>query len=191
MTRSVKNRGYISLILLSAVFVIGITVGVIMTAQGFNINEDKPLYFDYYRLFHSKDFLTNLIDRFSLTFFSLLLIFFLGFGSISTPFLPLTLLIYGIITGSSILLIYTTFSSNTLFAVLITEIPFAVLSGLILIIACREAMRMSISIWRVTTAGSSIYTPVDYKLFINKFIILAAALLAVSAINTAFSYIII
>jgi hypothetical protein len=60
-----------------------------------------------------------------------------------------------------------------------------------LIIACREAMRMSVSIWRVTTARSSIYTPVDYKLFINKFIILTAALLGVSAINTAFSYILI
>ncbi|MDR0944433.1 MAG: hypothetical protein LBM41_07900 [Ruminococcus sp.] len=190
MTKSIKNRGYISLILLSAVFVVGIAVGVILTAQYTDI-DDKPVYFDYYRYFHSKDFLTNLIDRFSLTFFSLLLIFFLGFGSISTPFLPISLLFYGYKTGASLILIYMTYPADEIFGVLITEIPFAVLSGLILITACRESMRMSVSIWRVTIAASSIYTPVDYKLFINKFIILTAALLAVSAINTTFSYIII
>jgi hypothetical protein len=189
MRKSIKNRGYIGLLLLSAVFVIGITVGVYLTAKG--TYGDRPLYFDYYELFHGKDFLTNTIDRFSLTFFTLLCIFFLGFAGISAPFLPLSLLYRGYSIGSSILLIYLTYSSESILPMLLSEIPFAVLSGLILIFACREAMRMSVSIWRVTSAAGNIYTPVDYRLFVNKFIILTAALLAVSAVNTVLSYIII
>jgi hypothetical protein len=179
---AVKQSGkIINLSLLAAVYIAGIIGGVTLFLTRFapiyTFNDASVLYIDH-------TFLQKTVDVFSPAFLALGVIFFLGFGSIFSVFVPLVLLIKGLGTGLTLAHIYTSFAANEMLKMLIIIIPYAVFSTLVLIVGCREAMRMSVSIFKITVSCG--YLPVDYKLYVNKFIILTAILIAGAVANTFF-----
>jgi hypothetical protein len=176
----VNTRGkIINLSLLAAVYIIGIIGGVTLFLTRFDavytLNGTQILYTDY-------TFIQRTIDVFTPAFLALGVIFLLGFGSIFSVFVPLVLLVKGLGTGLTLAHIYTSFAANEMLKMLIIIIPYAVFSTLVLIVGCREAMRMSVSIFKITISCG--YLPVDYKLYINKFIILTAILIIGAVVNT-------
>jgi hypothetical protein len=168
----------VNITLLAAVYIIGIIGGVTLFMTRFNTTFFQTGFIDY-----NKNFLQITVDLFTPAIITLGIIFLLGFGSIFSVFVPLVLLYKGFETGLTLAHIYASFASYEMINMLIIIIPNAVFSTLVLIVGCREAMRMSVSIFKVTVSCG--YLPVDYKLYINKFIILTAILLA-GAITNAF-----
>ncbi|MDR0986528.1 MAG: hypothetical protein LBL98_02370 [Ruminococcus sp.] len=167
----------VNLSLLAAVFIVGIIGGVTLFMLGGGTPQVGIPYMD------KADFIERAVDVFTPAFLSLGAIFLLGFGSIFAGFVPLVLLYNGLQTGLTLAHIYTSSPPQKMFLVLFIIVPYAVFSALVLIVGCREAMRLSVSIFRITI--SSGYLPVDYRLYINKFIILTAILLT-GAIGNAF-----
>jgi hypothetical protein len=181
---AVKQNGkLLNISLLAAVYITGIIGGAIIFATGRVPIANFPVVQNFTTdITNIHSFFEALIVNFTPVFLLLLLIFLLGFGSIFSVFIPFVLLYQGLKTGLILASIYTDFEAQNILKTLIIIIPFAVFSVLVMIIACREAMRMSVTIFKVTVSCG--YLPVDYKLYINKFIILTAILLAGTFIDT-------
>jgi hypothetical protein len=81
---------------------------------------------------------------------------------------------------------YTSRGTEGILPSLVLIIPFAVMSGIILIMACRESMRLSATILKVTSHPTG--SAVDYKLFVNKYILMAALLLIASLFDALLTY---
>jgi hypothetical protein len=111
-----------------------------------------------------------------LAFLILAVTFIAGFDPILMPFIPLTLIYRGLGVGTALAAIVSTGSVQSITSILLI-VPFAVFAGVVLAVACREAMRLSVSIFKVTTAQGGAYAPIDYRLYVNKFILLSALML--------------
>ncbi|MDR0946920.1 MAG: hypothetical protein LBM87_04150 [Ruminococcus sp.] len=180
---------FTALILLTAVFAIGVSIGVMLSIIYPESVEEAFLFISDGFLTETlgRSFIDTAVNSFTSAFTVLLLLFLLGFGAVFAPIMPLVLIYRGMGFGITLALMYISSGVRGVLMSLFTVIPFAVLSGLIHIIACRESMRMSASIFKVSSKEG--FLPVDYRLYINKFIIMCALILIAALIQSALSYV--
>jgi hypothetical protein len=172
-----RKNAYAALIVLSMLFIAGIAGGAVIGA----VKSDNPLLSalsdSYITLRVGQDFLSRVVSSFTPAIISLFVTFLLGFDSVLFIAIPLVLVYRGLGVGTALAAIYAGMGVHGIGAAVLIVIPFAVFSGLILIIAVREAMRMSLSVLRVSASSTGKYAPVDYGLYVSKFIILSFLML--------------
>jgi hypothetical protein len=172
-----RKNSYAAVIVLAMLFMLGIAGGAVIGG----IRGSHPLLAaltnSYITLRVGQDFLTRVVSSFTPAILFLLVTFLLGFDSILSFAIPFVLIYRGLGVGTALAAIYAGMGVRGIGAAALLVIPFAVFSGLVLIVACREAMRMSLAIFRVSASATGQYAPVDYGLYISKFILLAALML--------------
>lgn len=188
MSSNIKRVGKMSpndsaVLFLLILFLLGVLIGTILYCS-----VDAESLYGLSRLSGSliesrlgQTFLQTLVNSFSGAFILLLVCFILGFGAVFQPAEMLIPVFRGLGIGVSLSGMYSQFGLNGFGISLILIIPNGIISAIVLIIAVREAIRMSNSISNIVFSAKSGFEPLDYKLYFTKFVILSA-ILAVSSL---------
>jgi hypothetical protein len=176
---------HLPLKVLTAIFTAGLIGGIIICAAA-----EKPFAeriinaaAGFLRSRSSLGFAETLAESFFSSAVIILLFFILGFGGVYQPISAGLLAFRGLGIGTALSFIYAGGITAQNFIAVSSVLPFISLTSFIHIIACRESMRMSTSVLRISLAAPGEYTPVCYSLYINKFIILMFAAAVVSVLD--------
>jgi stage II sporulation protein M len=173
------------LIILTAVFIMGLVGGVVISIWA-PPEFSERIVTAAANFLHSRStlgFSETLAESFFSATLLTILLFLLGFGGIYQPFAVLILLIRGLGIGTALSFIYAGEITPENFAAVVSVLPFIAFSSFVHILACRESLRMSTGILRVSLAAPGEYKSVDYSLYINKFIILLFVTAIISIID--------
>jgi hypothetical protein len=171
--------------ILTAVFILGLICGVIISIAAPPDFSDRIINAaaGFLRSRSVLGFSKTLAESFFGAAVFALIFFFLGFGGIYQPFAVALLLFRGLGIGTALSFIYAGEITLENFIAAVSVLPFLVLTSFIHILACRESLRLSTSILRVSIAAPGEYKAVDYSLYINKFIIMLFITGVVSVID--------
>lgn len=132
----------------------------------------------------NQGFLQTLVHSFSGVFILLLVCFLLGFSAVS-QLAELAVPMYsGLGVGASLAGIYSSFGLPGVGMSAVLVIPNAVVSGFVVIIAAREAFRMSGNVYTLLTGAEAVHEKIDVRLYFTKFVILCLILAAASMVNS-------
>jgi hypothetical protein len=171
--------------ILTGVFLLGFVGGVLLSLTA-------PSEFSERIISLSAEFLAKRSERgfsetLAVNFFSaivtIIVLFLLGFGGIYQPISVIIIAFRGLGIGTALTFIYAAELTISNLLTAVSVLPFIVFSSFIAILACRESIRMSTSILRVSIAAPGDYSPVNYSLYIDKFIIMMFATGVVSVID--------
>jgi hypothetical protein len=172
--KNTNKNSSIAMPVLCLLYLAGVVGGVFIGHYNANVN---PLFLPLFSGV-GQAFIPQVVSSFTPAFLFLFVTFMMGFGAIFAGFIPLVLVYRGLGIGTALAGLTADMSvRGATFAILLI-VPFAVYSGLVLAVAVRESMRLSVSIFKVTNAQGGVYAPIDYRLYINKYIILSALMLA-------------
>lgn len=107
--------------------------------------------------------------------FLLVVQFFSGYFAFGQVFAYLTAVYRGMVTGISASFTYMVLGGKGFFAVLVSVIPFALATAVIVILGARETVRQSRQVAEFSFFCNSDGTSPDMKLYLTKFVVLAAA----------------
>ena len=133
-------------------------------------------------------FIGTVVNSFSSTFVLLLICFFLGFGALFQPLEFAAVFFRGLGIGFTISEIIWLYRLQGLLAAAVLLIPYAIASSIIFIAAAKEALWMSNSIAGIVFFHSNQYSPVDYRLYMKKFIIMTILLVVISFADGIINY---
>jgi hypothetical protein len=171
--------------ILTAVFILGLILGVIISIAAPPEFSDRIITAaaGFLRSRSVLGFSKTLAESFFGATMIILIFFLFGFGGIYQPFAVALLLFRGLGIGTALSFIYAGEITIENFVAAVSVLPFLVLASFIHILACRESLRLSTSILRVSIAAPGEYKAVDYSLYINKFIIMLFVTGIVSVID--------
>jgi hypothetical protein len=174
------------LMILTAVFILGLICGVIISITAPPEFSDRIITAaaGFLRSRSVQGFSKTLAESFFGATVIILIFFILGFGGIYQPFAVLILFFRGLGIGTALSFIYAGEITLENFIAAVSVLPFLVLTSFIHILACRESLRLSTSILRVTGAAPGDYQAVNYSLYINKFIIMLFLTGVISVIDS-------
>lgn len=167
-----------SVLFLMVLFLIGVLVGTILycNLESESLDRLSKLSGSFIDSRLGQTFIQTFVNSFSGTFMLLLACFILGFGAVFQPLEILIPVFRGLGIGVSLSGMYSQFGVGGFCTSLVLIIPNGIISAMVLIIAVREAIRMSNSIGNAIFSRKTVYEPVDYKLYFTKFVILSAIL---------------
>lgn len=183
-SKSKPTGKFTSLHLLAAVFLAGVLAGTLAFMQaGGETGDISGITGSFITTRLGQTYIHTVINSFSGTFPLLLLLFFLGFGSVFQPLEILVSGYKGLGVGLSLAGIYHHYGVNGILLSAALIIPGAVVSAGTLIIAGREALRMSTAIGSLAFSQKSRYERPDLRMYIYKFTVLTAILMISSIID--------
>lgn len=169
----------------------GVVLGTVLISMADNLNYYHRLLFTHNILKTRTDisFLMQFLRSISAVLMLLVLQFFSGyfaFGQVITVF---TLIYRGVTSGISVSLIYIMLGLKGIFAVLLTAVPYAVLTSAVLILGARESIKQSgiIADYSFYCGKRGDFSP-EPKLYLLKFALLAFFLLCLSLADTIVIY---
>lgn len=172
------------LTLLTGLYFAGVFLGVILYSmlegEALSALNDVTGSFVNGRLNHT--FWETLVNSFSGAFLLLLLCFWLGFSAAAQPVELLVPAFRGLGAGVSLSGMYGSFGLKGVGMSAVLIIPGAVLSAFAVIIAAREALELSGSIFSSALGRKTGGETIDFRLYFTKFVILCA-ILAVSSLT--------
>lgn len=178
-----QKKTDVRLTVLTGLYFAGVFLGVILygalDGESLAALNDITGSFISGRLNHT--FWETLVNSFSGAFLLLLLCFWLGFSAAAQPIELLIPAFRGLGAGVSLSGMYGSFGFRGVGMSAVLIIPGAVLSAFALIIAAREALEMSGSVFGSSFGGRSGGEALDIRLYFTKFVILCAVL-ALSAV---------
>jgi hypothetical protein len=187
LTSKRTSGKHLPLTVLTAIFIIGLIGGIVICAAA-----EKPFAeriinaaAGFLRSRSSLGFAETLAESFFSSSVIIMLFFILGFGGIYQPVSVTLLAFRGLGIGTALSFIYAGGITPQNFFAVSSVLPFIALTSFIHIIACRESIRMSTSVLRISLAAPGEYTPVSYSLYINKFVILMFSAAVVSVLDAA------
>ena len=176
-----RRRGDRLLTLLAVLYFLGVVLGTILyctlDSERAGIIDGIAESFVKGRLDHT--FWETMVNSFSGAFLLLVLCFVLGFCVIAQPAEVFVPLFRGLGVGASAAGMYSIYGAAGAGASAVLIVPNAVISAFVLIMASREAVRFSSSLYGMTFGKNGKERP-DVRLYFTKFVILCAVL-AVSA----------
>jgi hypothetical protein len=175
--------------MLTAVFVISLIGGAVIAAAADPSLAERIINTAaaFLRSRSTLGFAETLAQSFFSSAVIIILFFFLGFGGIYQPFSVCLLIFRALGIGTALAFIYAGGITPQNFFAVSSVLPFIALTSFIHILACRESIRMSAAVLRVSIAAPGEYTPVSYGLYINKFILLIFCAAVVSVIDALFN----
>lgn len=185
MRRSADGR--LPAVLFMVLFCIGEFVGAVSVC----ISPDNDLLRRTAELFFRNragcTFIETLVNSFSGPFLLILACLLLGFGAVSMPAELLVPLFHGLGIGVMLADMNADYGLKGMLVSLVVILPFAVISAFIVIIAARESFSMSyLSARRLL--GSDKSDSGAIKLYLTKFLVLFAALGALSLADSFVTY---
>lgn len=181
-----KKKSDARLTLLTGLYFAGVFLGVILysSLDGENIAALNGITgsFVYGRLNHT--FWETLVNSFSGAFILLLICFWLGFSSAAQPLELLVPAFRGLGAGVSLSGMYGSFGLAGVGMSAALIIPGAVLSAFALIIAAREALELSGSVFAAAFSRGSGGEAIDFRLYFTKFVILSVILAAAAVADS-------
>jgi hypothetical protein len=172
-------------LILTAVFVAGLIGGVLVAVNAPPEFSEKIIAAaaGFLRSRSVSGFSETLAESFFSAVLTVLVLFLLGFGAIYQPVSVIVIAFRGLGIGTALCFLYAGEITLDNFVAAVSVLPFLVLTSFIHILACRESLRFSTSILRVSNALPGEYQAVDYSLYINKFIIMMFITGVVSVID--------
>jgi hypothetical protein len=173
------------LIILTAVFILGLVGGVLVSVFAPPEFSERIIssVASFLRSRSALGFSQTLAESFFSAMLVVIIFMLLGFGGIYQPIAVFLLILRGLGIGTALSFLYAGEITVENFKAVAAVLPFIVFTSFIHILACRESMRMSTAVLRVSLATPGELKAVDYSLYINKFIILLFVTGIVSVID--------
>ena len=186
LLKNTSDKNVILILGLMFLFLLGEFIGtVIFRIIKFDRNNNLIEMFFYNRL--ESTFLQTVINSFSGTFVLIALCIFLGMGAFAQPLEFMIPLFHGIGIGILLSDTYFAYGIKGIICSVFLIVPYSVLSSFIVIIAVREAVRMSNALSR-NIINSNEHVKIDLNLYLTKYIILLFLLIILSVLNALVTF---
>lgn len=144
------------ILLLTALFIIGITAGTFLNNSKSNFSAFFDSYSnDFLKLRILKNFFEIFTDSFLTSFIFILLIFLFGTSVTGPVTVPLVVMLRGMIFGSLVGNIYSQFELKGITFNAVILIPSTLITVIFLLIAAKESMQFSLQIIDITLPNSA------------------------------------
>lgn len=169
----------------------GVILGTVLVSTADNLNFYRRLLFTH-NIFKTKpdvSFVMQFFRSFLAVLMLLVLQFFSGYFAFGQVITMLSMVYRGVVSGISVAFIYIMLGVKGFFVVLVTAVPFAVLTAAVLILGARESIKQSGKIADYSFFGAKREADVpETKLYLLKFSLLAVFLLILSLADTIVIY---
>lgn len=181
-----QYKKQISLFTLLLFFVLGMMYGVLLLRSQTDVYTYLQFWTgEYTQSLQERSLLQNFWAAFSSIFLFLFAAYLLGFSSIGQPCILLIPLFRGLGLGSFMGYLYVEKGIAGIGYSILILLPYSLLALVTIVIGCREALRLSASLFRSALLGTG--TPIGIsalKLYHIKFLILCLFLLTAAVLNT-------
>ena len=185
-----KNRKNNSLTGLAVLYFAGVLAGTVLycipNSEWIEILDNITGNFISGRL--GQSFSEMLVSSFSGSFILLLVCFLLGFSAIAQPVELIVPVFQGMGAGVSAAGMYGSYGVSGIGISMILVIPGAVISAFAIIIAAREAIKLSSCIYFSVFVKEQTGEAPDFRLYFTKFVILCAMLIAASLAESLITF---